>query len=126
MNQPKRRILIVDDEAQVTELLADFCSGIGCEIKTVNDSREALALARAWKPDIITLDLEMPAPDGALLLQLLHADPITHRIPVVVISVLAREVELPQGEIQGVFPKPIDFRALLTRLQAILDFQRAA
>ncbi len=126
MKQKTKRILIVDDEAQVTELLADFCSDIGCEVRMLNDSREALDVARAWKPDIITLDLEMPAPDGALLLQLLHADPLTRQIPVVVISVLAREVEFPEGEIQGVFSKPIDFHSLLVKLQTILELRSAA
>lgn len=126
MDSPKKRVLIIDDEAQMAELLADFCLEIGCEVKTLNDSRQGLDMARSWKPDIITLDLEMPAPDGVLLLQLLHADPETRNIPVVVISVLARELDFSEAGIQGVFSKPIDFHALLLRLQSILDLPAAA
>ncbi|HRY29967.1 MAG TPA: response regulator, partial [Elusimicrobiota bacterium] len=65
----KKKILIVDDDSRITDLLSDFCGDHGYEVKTLNDSRQVVSTAMAWRPDLITLDLEMPERTGLEVLQ---------------------------------------------------------
>ena len=60
----KRRILIIDDDPAMAELLAEFCQEMGHETRVVTDSRRALPAAVEFRPHLITLDLEMPYLDG--------------------------------------------------------------
>ena len=117
----KKRILVVDDDPQMTELLTDFCDGLGYEVITHTDGPSVTAAAQAWKPDLITLDLEMPGKDGLDVLNELRADPATRHIPVIIISVMATEAGIPPDLVQGVFDKPIAFQKLLGRIGTVLS-----
>ena len=111
-------ILVIDDEAAIAELIGDFCESMGYSVKTVTDSRDALRMAKELQPHLITLDLQMPEVDGFELLRRFKADPDTAGIPVIIVSVLAREVER-QGLLsaaQAILTKPIDFRTLRDRV----------
>ena len=111
-------ILVIDDEAAIAELIGDFCESMGYSVKTVTDSRDALRMAKEFRPHLITLDLQMPEVDGFELLRRFKADPDTAGIPVIIVSVLAREVER-QGLLsaaQAILSKPIDFRTLRERV----------
>jgi CheY-like chemotaxis protein len=80
------KILIVDDDAIITDLMKALLIMEGHEPVTVNDSMEAVELAAAVKPDLITLDLMMPGLTGFELCELLHQDPRFADIPIMVIS----------------------------------------
>jgi CheY-like chemotaxis protein len=111
-------ILVVDDEPGIADLIGDFCEGMGYSVRTVTDSRDALREAKAIKPCLITLDLQMPNVDGFELLRQFKADPETEGIPVIIVSVLAREVER-QGLLsaaQAILSKPIDFQTFKKRV----------
>lgn len=82
------------------------------EVMSINDSRLAVECARTWRPDCMTLDMEMPGLDGLDVLDQIRADPMTRDISVFVVSVLATEIPFPAGMVQGVFTKPIKFKAL--------------
>jgi two-component system, OmpR family, phosphate regulon response regulator PhoB len=125
MAKEGKKILIVDDDPQITDLLAEFCAELGLVVRAVNDSRLVLAAAQEWRPDLITLDLEMPEVDGIEILKALRADPAVGRVPVIVISVLAKESTFLRGEVQGLFSKPIDFHAVLDRVRLLLTSQAA-
>jgi two-component system OmpR family response regulator len=116
-----KKILIVDDDVRITDLLADFCVDGGYQVRMVNDSRQAVATARDWKPDLITLDLEMPDMDGIDVLRSLRSDPATRAVPVIIISVVAREAALLKESVQGLFSKPIRFHSLLAQIQTLID-----
>jgi CheY-like chemotaxis protein len=84
----------------------------------------ALDLAREHLPDLILLDLHLPDMPGDRLLQLLHADPATRDIPVVVLSADATTHHIDQLTAAGVtayLTKPISVRDLLTTLDRLLD-----
>jgi CheY-like chemotaxis protein len=119
--QPLGRILVVDDEVQVNELLRDFLNGLGYIVKNAVSGREALRLAEIFQPDVVVLDILMPTMSGGEVLDRLRADHPSTRIimlsanqdPGVARSTLAR----------GAFdylPKPIDFSVLERVVSAAL------
>jgi CheY-like chemotaxis protein len=115
---PQPCILVIDDEPGIAELIGDFCEGLGYAVKVVTDSRQAFQAAKDLKPKLITLDLQMPELDGFELLKRFKADPDTADVPVIIVSVLAREVER-QGLLsaaQAVLAKPIHFKTLKERV----------
>ena len=80
------KILIVDDDETITELMKSLVKMDGHEPTTVNDSLQAMEIAESVQPDLITLDLMMPGLTGFELCELLHNDPKFSNIPIVIIS----------------------------------------
>ncbi len=81
-------ILVVDDEPGSRELLASHLVGENFQTEFASSGDEALAKARQLQPDVITLDMIMPGKGGWVILSELKANPVTARIPVVVVSIL--------------------------------------
>jgi CheY-like chemotaxis protein len=107
-------ILVIDDEPSIAELISDFCSGLGYRVHTLTSSENAFDTVKKLKPNLITLDLQMPQVDGFELLKKLKNDPETCHIPVIIVSILAGEAER-QGLLsaaQAILTKPINFRKL--------------
>ena len=61
------RILVVDDDRDVAELVATVLAEAGHEVKTITDSRQAMAAFGEFQPDLVTLDVLMPSVDGISL-----------------------------------------------------------
>jgi two-component system, OmpR family, response regulator MtrA len=80
------KILVVDDDVTVTQLLKMLLSMEGHEPTTINDSNEAVEVASQLHPDLITLDLMMPGLTGFELCELLHNDPRFSTVPILIIS----------------------------------------
>jgi len=80
------KILIVDDDVSITELMKALVSMEGHQPTTVNDSTKAIEVANSVHPDLITLDLMMPGLTGFELCDLLHNDPEFAKIPIVIVS----------------------------------------
>jgi CheY-like chemotaxis protein len=80
------KILIVDDDVIITDLMKLLVSMEGHQPTTVNDSRKAVEVAGSVQPDLITLDLMMPGLTGYELCELLHKDPRFSAIPIVIVS----------------------------------------
>jgi DNA-binding response OmpR family regulator len=80
------KILIVDDDITITELMRALVQMEGHEPITVNDSLRALEIANSVQPDLITLDLMMPGLTGFELCKLLHDDPKFANTPIVIVS----------------------------------------
>ena len=80
------KILIVDDDVTITELMKALVKMNGDEPTTVNDSLKAMEVAQSVNPDLITLDLMMPGLTGFELCELLHNDPKFSNIPIVIVS----------------------------------------
>src|SRR5262245_57072542 len=80
------KIMIVDDDFTITELMKALVSMEGHQPTTVNDSMKAMEVDHSVNPDLITLDLMMPGITGFELCELLHNDPKFANIPIVVVS----------------------------------------
>ena len=81
-----KRILIVDDEADVTELLDYKFKQAGYAIRTLNDPLRAIGLARDFRPDLIILDVMMPELTGVQLLRMVRADALLQDTPVIFLT----------------------------------------
>ena len=107
-----RRILVVDDDEAARVLLGGQLEELGCVVETLSNGPEALARARTWVPDLVTVDLMMPGMSGLELINRLRADEATANIPVVVISFVAEEKRRELDHVAGVLNKPVDLRSL--------------
>jgi len=80
------KILVIDDEPQITEIIEAFLSNAGHEVFVNNDGNKGLAQAMEVKPDVILLDIMMPNTDGYSICNALKNDPATADIPVVFLT----------------------------------------
>jgi CheY-like chemotaxis protein/anti-sigma regulatory factor (Ser/Thr protein kinase) len=115
---PGSRVLVIDDEETVRDLMRRFLTHEGLEVVTAKDGAEGLALARELRPALISLDVLMPGLDGWSVLESLKADPNLADIPVVMLTIMD---EKNKGYALGAadyVTKPIDrerFQAVLAR-----------
>jgi DNA-binding response OmpR family regulator len=94
------KILLVDDEADFTALLAENLKEAGFEVQQVNDPTAAHAAARSFRPDICIIDLVMPRMDGGDVVTAIHSDFMLAKTPVLMLTALVEENPNKPGEIQ--------------------------
>jgi CheY-like chemotaxis protein len=120
----KNRILIVDDNVDLTILLAKTLERFGYEVVVENDSSFAIDTVRRSRPNLILLDVMMPHRDGGEVLYDLRRDIQLRYIPVILLTGLAREAQglANQGGIQSlVLSKPIELKLLLHEIEQHLE-----
>jgi DNA-binding response OmpR family regulator len=93
----KPRVLIVDDEPDVLELVDFKLSSQGYDVVKASSGLEALHKARAESPNVIVLDLMLPDLDGFSVCEILRAQPSTRDVPVVVFSALDKPIGRSRG-----------------------------
>jgi PAS domain S-box-containing protein len=86
--EEKPRVLVIDDEPVVRELLKSYISKQGYDVVLANGGDEGLRLAKECNPDVITLDVMMPGMDGWMVLSALKNNPELAKIPVVMLSLV--------------------------------------
>lgn len=97
-----RRILIVDDDANTRLVFRDLIERAGgFAVREAADGQHALEEARAWQPDLILLDVMMPAQTGYEVCAELRRDPQTREVPIIVISAAHESEALPQALAAG-------------------------
>ena len=111
------RVLVIDDDATVRDLMRRFLGHEGFDVVTAVDGTEGLAAARGLNPSVITLDVFMPGMDGWSVLQALKADPALAAIPVIMLTILDEKQKGFALGASGYLTKPVD-RA---RLSALLE-----
>ncbi len=105
-------VLLVDDDPAARDLLQRFLEREGFRVRTANDGRAGLTLARALKPRAILLDIEMPRMDGWAVLHAIRTDPDIAETPVIITSVVN---EFSLAHVLGAtdyLVKPVDWSAL--------------
>ena len=120
MQNALARILVVDDEQAVLNLLVYNLSRAHYEVLTANNGRQALELARQAEPDLILLDLMLPEIDGLDVCRQLRR---TSQVPVIVITARGEEVDRVVGLELGAddyVVKPFSVRELVARVRAVL------
>jgi DNA-binding response OmpR family regulator len=117
------KILIVDDEPQATTLLEMLLSSRGYKTVAVNESSEAIQVARETDPDLIILDLMMPEPDGFKVCRMLRADSRFMLTPILIITALddtdSRIVAFGAGA-DDYLIKPYNVDELVSIIKALL------
>ena len=121
------RILVVDDEADLVELVKFRLAGLGCEFLVASDGVQALSQARQFKPDLILLDILLPDLDGLSVCEILRRQPATKRIPVIFMSALTGDVTKRTASVHAYdfFTKPLDLTRLERRIGELLHCDSA-
>jgi two-component system, cell cycle response regulator DivK len=83
------RILVVEDQEDLRGVLRDLLTGSGYETLEVADGQAGVAKAKAEKPDLILMDIQMPVLDGYEATRQIKAGPETAKIPIVAVSSFA-------------------------------------
>ncbi len=105
------RVLVVDDDAVIRQLVVINLEMEGFEVFTAEDGLDAIAKVRELRPAVVTLDIMMPRLDGWETAARLNADPDTSGVKVVLLSARAQEADLRRGHGLGVdayLTKPFD------------------
>jgi DNA-binding response OmpR family regulator len=116
-----RRALIVEDDAGIAELWALVLAEAGFAVRLQGAALGVAALLRAWRPDVVLLDLGLPYRSGASLLAELKADPATAAIPVVVVSAAPDTLHAEyRRRVAAVLRKPVGLQALRAAVHTAL------
>ena len=123
----KARVLVVDDEPSFRRLIRDMLERANCDVEDVGDGLDGLAKAAALQPDVILLDLMMPAVDGYEVCRRLKTLPATRTIPVIFLTA-SRDLRLNReaytAGAAACLTKPFRNEALLAVLHATLTAGR--
>ena len=119
-----KRILVLDDSADLLEAVKKFLSQNGFSIVTGKDGSEGRLLAQESAPDLVLADADMPGLDGHTLCRVLKKDPKTKAIPVIIMSgTMMEEKDIVAGLEGGAddyIIKPFPMKVLLARIHAVL------
>lgn len=99
--QKNKKVLIVEDEKSLRELLAFKLQTEGFEVSSAIEGNEALQKIEKDQPQLVLLDLILPGLDGFEVLKKIRENPVTAKIPVVIISNLGQKEEIDRGLLLG-------------------------
>ncbi|MGC9451590.1 MAG: response regulator [Oceanipulchritudo sp.] len=126
-NRTGRRILVVDDEPDVTELVSYKLKREGYEVEVINNPLEIMGKAREFNPDLFVLDIMMPELDGLKICRMIRADSKLSAVPIVFLTARGEVEDRIKGLESGAddyLPKPFDTKELALRIGLI--FKRMA
>lgn len=115
------KILIVDDDQDIRRLLGHRLKSDGYEPVFAGDAISAVNMARKEEPDLILLDLGLPAGDGRVVVERLRAMPALEGIPIIIITARDLRMEresLAQVGAHAMFQKPFDYDDLVAAIRS--------
>lgn len=116
------RILVVDDEPDVTELISYRLRKEGYEVEVINDPLEIMGKAREFNPDLFVLDIMMPELDGLKICRMIRADTKLAGVPIIFLTARAEIEDRIRGLESGAddyIAKPFDTKELVLRIGLI-------
>jgi DNA-binding response OmpR family regulator len=119
----RKKILVVEDDAELVELLCFNLKKAGFSVGTAGDGIEGLKKARSLAPDLILLDLMLPELDGFAVCETLRREPALAQVPVIVLTALSSQLARLTGLDAGAndyITKPFSPKHLLSRVRALL------
>jgi DNA-binding response OmpR family regulator len=119
----RKKILVVDDDAELVELVSFNLKQAGYAIGTASNGVEAIKKARSLEPDLIVLDVMMPELDGFAVCEILRRDSTTASIPIMMLTALSSELGRMAGLGSGAsdfLTKPFSPRLLIARIEELL------
>jgi len=121
-----KKILVIDDEPLVVEILKIMLEMKNYEIITASCGIEGIERAMREKPDLILLDILMPGLDGYQVCRKLKEDRKTERIPIIMLTALGQSAEREKGYSSGAYGyifKPFDDEELLKSIEKALKYK---
>ncbi len=125
----KERVLVVDDEEDILELLDYNLSREGYRVSRAATGEDALAAARDQTPDLIVLDLMLPGLDGLEVCRSLRANPATAKVPIIMLTAKGEESDMVAGLELGAddyITKPFSPKVLIARVRSVLRRSHAS
>jgi CheY-like chemotaxis protein len=119
------RILVVDDEANIRELLTQEFSEAGYDVRTASNGREAVKMVRTERPDLVVLDVMMPEMNGFDVAAVLKNDPATLDIPIVILSIVQDRDRGYRLGVDRYLTKPIDTDLLFKEVGALIEQKKS-
>ena len=117
-------VLIVEDNPRNLKLVRDLLEHSGYRTLEATTAEDGLALARARRPDLVLMDVQLPGMDGVQALARLRADPATNGIPVVAVTAFAMKddrARFAAAGFDGYLEKPISVRAFPGQIAEMLN-----
>ncbi len=119
------RILVAEDDADLQFVLKSRLEASGFQVETASTGQEALDRVCETPPDLILLDILMPVKDGFAVVEALRAQPMTEKMPVVLVSgsldtMHELRKNLPNLCVQGYVTKPFNFPRLVSMIHQIV------
>ena len=121
MVEETTKVLVVEDEPDIRELLVDILEDAGYEVSQAMDGGTALEKVRDYPPDIILLDVSMPVMDGFQVLERLQKEPATRSIPVIMVTAKGHQqdvIKARTGGAWGYVTKPWEAEEIESKVAA--------
>jgi two-component system cell cycle response regulator DivK len=118
------RILVVEDNALNIKLFCDLLTAHGHETEPVTDSRDALEAARAFKPDLVITDIQLPYVSGIELMEMLRADDELKDVPIMAVTAYAAvgdDERIRAAGAQAYVSKPISVMRFAETVDQLLE-----
>ena len=118
------RILVVDDDLNLLQMVRLMLERVGHEVETTNKGAEGIARAAQMKPDLAIIDIMMPDLDGYNVVRRMRADPATARIPILVLTARSQEMDKQTAMRAGAnafLSKPVTAQQLTERVNSVLE-----
>ncbi len=130
MNTPKHRILCIEDETEMIDLIRIILGRKGFEVEGATGGEDGLKKLHERKPDLVLLDLMMPDIDGWEVYQQMKADETTRDIPVIIVTAKAQNIDKVLGlqiaRVDDYISKPFSPEDLLSSVERVLERKKTA
>lgn len=123
MTESVKRILVVDDESHIVNVVSLKLRNAGFEVLTASDGEEALEIATQQAPDLLITDYQMPFMSGIELCEKLRATPATAHLPALMLTARGFSLtaeDLMRTNVASVLSKPFSPREVLARAQELV------
>ena len=117
----KKKILVVDDEQDIREIIRIPLTQDGFQVIEASNGKDAIELAKKEKPDLITMDIMMPRIDGFAAAKIIKEDPQTKDIPIIILSVLSQDKKKFIRGITDYISKPFRPDELVAKIKEALE-----
>ncbi len=117
-----KKVLVVDDEPDVTELLDYKLRSEGYEVEVINDPLLIMGVAREFRPDLVILDIMMPELNGIQICRMLRSDPVMKEVPVIFLTARGEPDDRIKGLETGAddyICKPFNFKEIVLRMNVL-------
>ena len=122
--QSQKTILVVDDDPEILNMLQLRLEARGYKILTASDGKEALAMAKRSRPELMILDVMMPAKNGWEVARALKQDPVTEQTKILMLTAIGAQVNEMTSPLYGAdahLDKPFNFTELDKTIARLID-----